>query len=126
MSISGATRRNPRIMRPSKSASAWNLTRMPRPLQFGNQFGVRSPRLAVLYLCGALTFDKVRIDFLLVREIERERAVHLLKGQRRVGIDHALGRHSLAKEKDEGIQGHTRLRHAIHAFSLLYVFLLHS
>jgi len=89
--MSGATRRNQRMMRPSKSASAWNLARMARPLQLGNQFRVRLPGLAVLHLCVVLTFDKVRINFLLVPEVERERAVHLLEAQRRVGIDYTLG-----------------------------------
>ena len=60
MSISGAARRNPRRMRPSRSASAWNLTRIARPLQLRNQFGVRLSRLPVLRLCGALPFQQGR------------------------------------------------------------------
>jgi len=66
MSISGANRRNPGMMRPSKSASDWNLNRMPRSLQLGNQFGVRLPQLPMLRLRSALPISKVRVDFSLV------------------------------------------------------------
>ena len=98
MSISGATRHNPRRMRASKSASAWNLTRMPRPLQLGTQFGFRSPRLPMLRLRGALPISKVRVDFFLVREVKCESSMHLLERQCWIALDHALRRHSLAEE----------------------------
>jgi len=80
ISISGAARRNPRRTRPSRSASAWYLTRTTRPLQLRNQLRVGVSRLLVLQFRCALSFHEVVVDILLVREVERERAVHLLKG----------------------------------------------
>src|SRR5258708_28682633 len=113
MSISGAALRNPRKMRPSRSASAWNLTRIARPLELRNQFRVRLSRLLVLRFSGAEPFRKARIDLVLVCQAECKRTVHLFEGQRGITLDHSLTRLSLAEEIDEGIHGHTRLPHAI-------------
>ena len=66
MSISGAARRSPRSIRPSRSASAWNLTRMARALQFRDQFRIGLSRLLVLQLRHPVTFRKVQIDLFLV------------------------------------------------------------
>ena len=87
MSISGAARRNPRMMRPSRSASAWNLTRTTRSLQLGNQIGVRLPRVMVLRLRRALPISKVRVAFLLAREVKCESSVHMLERQCRIALD---------------------------------------
>ena len=100
MSISGAARRNPRRMRPSRSASAWNLTRIPRTLQLSNQFRVRLPRLPMLRLRGAAPFRKVRIDFLPIPQVKRKSSVHLLERQCGIALDHALGGHPFPEKID--------------------------
>ncbi len=109
-SISAATRRTPRRMRPSRLASAWNLTRIARPLQLDNQFGVRLYKLPVLHLCGALSSSKVRIDFFLVREIKCKSSVHLLESQGRIALHHALCRHPFVEKIDQGIEGHASVQ----------------
>jgi hypothetical protein len=80
MSAPGSARRNSRSTRPSRSASAWNLTRITRPLQLCDQFGVRLPRLVVLFLRNALPFRQVLIDLFLVAQVKGERAEHLFQG----------------------------------------------
>jgi len=86
MSISGALRRTPRRIRTSRSASAWNLTRMTRSLQFCDQFRVALPRLRVLQFGRSLPFRKVRIDVALIRQVPGKRTVHLFEGQRRITL----------------------------------------
>src|SRR5580658_2916873 len=113
MSISGATRRNPRRMRPSRSASAWNLTRMTRALQFRDQFRVGFSRLLVLRLSSTLLFPKICIDFVLIPQVVCERAVHLFESQSRITFNHALGRHPLAEQIHEGVEGDASVSHTI-------------
>ena len=79
MSISGLARRNPRRMRPSRSASAWNLIRMAGALKLGNQFRVGLFRLLMLRFSGALAFGEISVDLELVGEIKRERSVDLFE-----------------------------------------------
>jgi len=122
----GAARRNPRRMRPSRSASAWNLTRIARPLELRNQFGVGLSRLPVLNLSGALSFGEVRIDFFLVREVKCKSSVHLLECQGRIALDHALRRHPFAEKINQGIEGHAGVRDPVCAFVAVYVFLRHQ
>src|SRR5580704_13942522 len=103
-SISLDTRRKPRRMRPSKSASAWNLARITRPLQPRNQLRVAPFRLLVLRLGCAVAFYEVGVDFILVREVKRQSSMHLFQGQGRITVDHALRRHSLSEKIDQGIK----------------------
>src|SRR5580700_1924263 len=98
------------MMRPSKSASAWNLTRMPRPLQLGTKFGVRLPRLPMLRLRRALPVGEIGVDFFLVREVKCKSAVHLIERQCRITLDHAFRRHTLAEEIGQRIERYTSVR----------------
>src|SRR5579863_2024483 len=101
ISISGAIRRRPRRIRPSRSVSAWNLTRMARTLQLRDYFRVGPPRLLVMRLSGTLPIRKVCIDLLLIRQVECKRTVHLFQAQGRIILDHSLGRDSFAKQIDQ-------------------------
>ena len=67
-------------------------------MQPRNQLCVVMSRHFVLQFSGSLSFRDVGVDNLLVREVECERAMHLLDGQCRVAINHAIDRHSLAEE----------------------------
>jgi len=106
--------------------SAWNLTRITRPLELRNQFGVGLPRLPVLHLCDALSFSKVRIDFFLVCKVKCESPVHLLEGQGRIALYHTLCRHPLAEEVNQGIEGYASVRDRVCAVAVVYVFLRHQ
>jgi len=125
ISISGATRRKPRTMRPSRSASAWNLTRITRTLQLRDQFRIRLPRLLMLRFSGMLPIRKVRVDLSLIRQVERKRTMHLLEAQGRVALNHALGRHPLTEQIDQRIKGDPSVSYSICAFDALYIFLRH-
>src|ERR1017187_1972267 len=108
MSNPGAARRGPRSTRPSRSASAWNLTRMTRPLELRNQFCMRPPRLLVLRFSDALSFREVGVYLFLVPQVKRQCAMHLFERQCRVRIDHTLGRHPLAKQIHERVKRDSR------------------
>ncbi len=67
ISTSGAARLKPRRTRASRSSSAWNLTRMARTLEFGDQIRVRASRFGLLRIGSVLAVCQVGVDFCLVR-----------------------------------------------------------
>jgi hypothetical protein len=71
----------------------------------------------MLRLCGALPIRKVRVDFLLVREVKCESSVHLLERQCRIALDHAFRRHTLAEEIHQRIQGYASVRDMVRTFA---------
>src|ERR1022692_4107998 len=117
--------RGPRSTRPSRSASAWNLTRMTRPLELRNQFCMRPPRLLVLRFSDALSFREVGVYLFLVPQVKRQCAMHLFERQCRVRIDHTLGRHPLAKQIHERVKRDSRPPDLVLAFDPPNVFYRH-
>src|SRR5438067_11175672 len=79
MSMSGDLRFSPRTIRPSRSASAWNLILMASSPQLGDQFRVRVPRMRMLDFGYLLAFGKIGVDLLLIGQIICECAA-LLRG----------------------------------------------
>ncbi len=126
MSISGAARRKPRRVRPSRSASAWNLTRIANPLKLRNQFSVRLSRLLMLGFGGAMPYGKVCINLSLVPQVKSKRSMHLLERQCRIALDHTLSGQSLAEKIHQGIEGHACASNAIDAFNFRYICPLHG
>jgi hypothetical protein len=122
ISISGAILRKPRMMRPSRSASAWNRIRMARTLQLRNQLRVGSPRLLMQQLGIALSRNKVGIDLTLVAQVKRQCAVNLFESQCWIGFHRALCGHPFAKEVNKRVEGNPGISDPIGAIRFLYVF----
>ena len=80
----------------------------------------------VLRSSGVLALRKVDIDLALVRQVKRERSVHLFESQGRIALDHALGRHAFAKEINERVQRNTCIPDSISALNVLDVILMHD
>jgi len=91
---------------------------MARSLKLRDQFRVRLLRLFVLRFSGAQSFHQVGVNLFLVAQVKRKSAVHLLERQRRIALDHALCRHSLAEEVDQGIEGYARLPDPTYSFGI--------
>ena len=52
---------------------------MARTLQLCDYFRIRLPRLLVLGFSDTLAIGKIRIDLLLVRQVECKRAMHFFQ-----------------------------------------------
>src|SRR5213078_3442088 len=98
MSMSGDLRFSPRTIRPSRSASAWNLILKASSPQLGDQFRVRVPRMRMLGFGHLLAFGKIGVDLLLIGQIICECAMHCFEGQCRVTFNHAFHGHPFAEE----------------------------